>query len=67
MRTKSSEKDGLHLEVREIRHVRKSLGVLSEIWETEQQWLGGTEREERQSSVYQCLVNNIKHNNPGRW
>ena len=44
MRTEASEKDGPHLEVRDVRHVRKSVGVSSEMWETEQQWHGGTER-----------------------
>lgn len=34
MRTEASEKDGLHLEVREIKPVRKSVGRLSEMWET---------------------------------
>lgn len=32
VRTKDSEKDGLHLERREIRHVRKGGGGLSEMW-----------------------------------
>lgn len=37
MRTEASEKDGLHLEVREIKPVRKTIGRLSEMWETEQE------------------------------